>query len=115
MAEPIQTGAGYRRNYPESASSRALPVGRYVDPLRSEGLCLVRLGPATAIGSDPIEASNRLAFDAWLTVWRCLKLPGRLWPPAGELSGRLIHAVDPRLTVRGFGPSSKLLLMERPR
>jgi SAM-dependent methyltransferase len=114
MIEPIQRGTGFRAGYPQGASSRARSLESYVAPLIEAGLEMVTVEAATVIGADPIESRNRTSFDGWRAVWRLAKLPPKLWPPAGRLTGWLIVRLDPLLLRLGFAPSSKILLMRRP-
>jgi SAM-dependent methyltransferase len=113
MVEPIQTGNGYRATYATGASSLARPASDYMEPLIDAGLEFVALEGATAIGADPIEASNRAAFASWRTAWRIAKLPPKLWPASGAISGWLVWKLDPMLLRIGFAPSSKILLMKK--
>jgi SAM-dependent methyltransferase len=114
MIEPIQSGAGYRVSYPEGASSLARPLPAYVDPLIDAGLEVVALEGATAIGADPIEASNGAALAGWRALWRLAKLPPKLWARSGALTGWLVWKLDPMLLRQGYAPSSKILLMKKP-
>ena len=114
MVEPLQVGRGFRQIYPRGSSSLARPAEAYVRPLAEAGLELVSVQPATVIGSDPIEAANRLAFDGWMALWRLSKLPAKFLPAAGGLVGRIIYAVDPALLRAGRSPSAKIVVFRRP-
>lgn len=114
MVEPIQDGDRYRATYAQEGSSRARPTPAYVQPLIDAGLEVVALEGATAIGADPIEARNRAAMLVWRIAWGLARLPPKVWPRAGAISGWLVWKLDPLLLRIGFRPSSKILLMKRP-
>jgi hypothetical protein len=85
-----------------------------MEPLIDAGLEFVALEGATAISADPVEAGNRVALAGWQALWRLTKLPPKLWPRSGGISGCLVWKLDPRLLGMGFAPSSKILLMRKP-
>lgn len=111
MVEPIQSHGRYHRAFRAGASSKARPEKDYVAPLAAAGLDLIALEPATALGSDPIEARSRSLLTVETFVCRTLKAPARVG--LGELSGRLVYGLDPVAIRLGARYASRFLLMRR--
>ena len=111
LFEPVQV-AKYR---PKAGDrfSRARPVEAYLAPLQAAGLTLVEMRPATAVTTDPIEASSRLRYRAWRTLWQCIKGPARIWPVTGWTMGWVAYLLDPIVLRFVGGVTSKLVVLQR--
>jgi 2-polyprenyl-3-methyl-5-hydroxy-6-metoxy-1,4-benzoquinol methylase len=112
MVEPIQTSGRFHRAYRSGTSSVARSQEAYVHPLADAGLELVALEPASGVASDPIEAGSPWLLLLENFAWRALKAPAKIG--FGDVSGRLIYALDPLALRLGARYSSKFLLMRRP-
>jgi SAM-dependent methyltransferase len=113
ILDPLQV-ASFRPRIGDS-HSRARDSGAYLDPLVAAGLTLIEMRPTTALASDPVEASSRIRFRAWLAIWRALKAPARIWPAAGGLMGAIVYLLDPIVLRVAGGVASKIVVMYRPR
>jgi len=85
----------------------------YLDPLAASGLTLVELRRATAVTSDPIEASTPFRFRLWLAFWRAIKGPARIWPATGGLMGRVAYVLDPVVLRLVGGVATKIVVLRR--
>jgi SAM-dependent methyltransferase len=111
MIEPLQV-ADYL-SLASDGHSRARPAHAYLEPLAAAGLDLVEMAPATAIASNPIEASSKLSYRAWMAAWQALKAPTRISSRVGAPMGAFAYALDP-LALRLFGGVSwKLVVLQR--
>jgi SAM-dependent methyltransferase len=112
LLEPAQVASF--RTVARDAYSLARPVESYLQPLRSAGLSVVEVVPATAVANNPIEGSSMLRYRAWTTAWKAFKAPTRISSRLGWPMGALAYSIDP-VALRLFGGvSSKFLVLRRP-
>lgn len=112
LIEPLQIAA--YRPIAGDRHSTARPASAYLEPLRAAGLTEIGMWPATALTSDPIEASSKLHYRGWRAIWRALKAPARVVPWTGRVMGFAAYGLDPLVLRLAGGVTSKLVVMHRP-
>lgn len=113
LTEPILMQSTFERPYDPERHSRARPFRRYREGLEREGLRLVAIEGATAIGNNPIESRRHWMFRVWRRAWATATLPSRIDPANARWVGPVLYRLDPILMAMGAAPSSKFALFVR--
>jgi SAM-dependent methyltransferase len=113
LTEPILIHPSFERPYDPERSSRARSLRRYREGLEREGLGLVAIEGATAIGNNPIEGRWPWMLRAWGRAWTTITWPSRVDPANARWVGPILYHLDPILMALGAAPSSKFALFRR--
>jgi SAM-dependent methyltransferase len=114
LTEPILMEASFERPYDPERASRARPFRRYREGLEREGLALVAIQGATALGNNPIEGRWHWLLRVWGRAWTTSTWPSKIDSANARWVGPILYRLDPILLALGAAPSSKFALFRRP-
>lgn len=115
LIEPMLRDPAYARPFDPAATSRARPVDDYSAPLIRAGLEPVEVAAAMALANNPIEAGSPQSFKRYQRAWRLIATKARREPRAVRWIGPLLYVTDRIALMSGAAPSSKIMLLRRPR
>ena len=115
LAEPLLFHSAWEQPLHSGLSSVARDQRAYLDELEAEGLRLVALEPATVLANNPIEAGSRAGYGLLRIWWGLVSALSKISPHTAVLVGPLVYACDQIAMHTGWAPSTKLVLLSRPR